>query len=484
MSGLLARRLASVSRRISRPPVREARFWIVQAVVVGIAAFHLAIDVVSATPSAVPAGIPVALLLVPISYTALRYGLSGSAATAVWAALLWLPDLLLPRDRGHVGNDLIELALVIAVAVFVGYHIDAERLARASAQRARTQQQAAEARYRQLFETNAAPILVATQSGTILDANPAACALVQGTVIGRPVRDVLGRDAGAVGDGAGRVIPVSAPGAGLRHYRVTGAQVAAERAEEPLTQLVLEDVTEERAEGNRVHRFAELLLKVQEEERRRIAQELHDEPLQLLVHLARCLERLAGLPQTAAPVADGLGEARREALDIASRLRTVVAGLRPPALEQLGLAAALRGFVAGAAEAATVRAEMRVTGTEMRLDPGIELAAFRIAQEAVNNVIRHAGADQVLLTLAFGADGRLCLGVADDGRGFDPTALDRHLPAGRLGLLGMRERAALAGGQLTVRSAPGHGTIIEATFAGNGAPDDRPPYSGTPRTPT
>lgn len=74
--------------------------------------------------------------------------------------------------------------------------------------------------------------------------------------------------------------------------------------------------------------------------------------------------------------------------------------------------------------------------------------------------------------------------MADDGRGFDPTALDRHLPAGRLGLLGMRERAALAGGQLTVRSAPGHGTIIEATFAGNGAPDDRPPYSGTPRTPT
>jgi Histidine kinase-, DNA gyrase B-, and HSP90-like ATPase len=73
-----------------------------------------------------------------------------------------------------------------------------------------------------------------------------------------------------------------------------------------------------------------------------------------------------------------------------------------------------------------------------------------------------------LLTLAFDADGGLCMGVADDGRGFDPAALDRHLPAGRLGLLGMRERAELAGGRLTVRPAPGHGTIIKATFARNG----------------
>lgn len=73
-----------------------------------------------------------------------------------WATLLWLPDLLLPRDRGHVGNDLIELAWVIAVAVFVGCHIDRERLERAKADRARSEQQAVEVRYRQLFDTNTA----------------------------------------------------------------------------------------------------------------------------------------------------------------------------------------------------------------------------------------------------------------------------------------------------------------------------------------
>jgi signal transduction histidine kinase len=461
-----AGRFASVSRRALHPPVRDPRFWIVQAMVVGLASAHLAIDMVSATPGAVPAGIPVALLLAPVSYAALRYGLAGSLATAVWATLLWLPDLLLSRDRGHVGNDVIELGLVIAVAVFVGYHIDAERLEHASADRARSEHRAAEARYRQLFDTNAAPILVADSSGNILDANPAARALDRGNVIGRPVRDILGADIGAPGERAARVIAVSVPGAGPRDYRVSFAQVPARPAAEPLTQLVLDDITEERAEGQRVHRFAGLLLKVQEEERKRIAQELHDEPLQLLVHLARSLERLGTMPEAPAALANALTGARHQTLDVASRLGAVMAGLRPPALEQLGLAAALQGFLADVGETANLHADMRIAGNQARLSSETELAAFRVAQEAVNNAIRHAGANQLQLTLTF-SDGGLHLRVADNGRGFDPASFDRQLPSGRLGLLGMHERAALVGGQLTVQSTPGYGTVLTATF-----PDD------------
>ncbi len=463
MKGPLARRWGPMWRHVIRPPLRDPRFWVVQAMVVGLAVVHLALDIGSPART-IPAGVPVALLLAPVSYAALRYGLSGSVATAVWATLLWLPDLLLSGDRGHVGNDLIELALVIAVAVFVGYHIDVERLERDLAEQARGERQAAEARYRQLFGTNTAPILVVGQSGTILDANPAAHALVTENVVGRPAREVLVSATGTAGDGAGSVIAISTPHAGVRYYRVNAARVPSGPEEEPLTQLVLQDVTEERAEGERVHRFAELLLKVQEEERRRIAQELHDEPLQLLVHLARSLEGLGTVPQTPATLADGLDGARMQTLDIATRLRAVVAGLRPPALEQLGLVPALRGFLADAGETATIHADLHVTGTETRLPPEVELGAFRIAQEAVNNVIRHADAHEVLITIAFG-DQRVSLCVADDGRGFDATALDTELPAGRLGVLGMRERAALAGGRLTVRSAPGRGTTVEATFA-------------------
>lgn len=482
MRATLAGRSGAVWRRVIRPPVRALRFWIVQAVVVGLAAAHLAIDIAStAEPSTVPAGVPVALLLAPVGYAALRYGLSGSVATAAWATLLWLPDLLLPRDRGHAGNDAIELALVIAVAVFVGYHIDAERLERAHALQARSEQEAAEARYRQLFDTNTAPILVAGRSGEILDANPAARALAPGSVVGRHAHEILVGVTGTAGDGTANVIAVPTPQADRRYFRVRVTQVPTKPEEEPLTQFVLQDVTEERAEGERVHRFAELLLKVQEEERRRIAQELHDEPLQLLVHLARSLERLGSTPQTLGTLANGLAGARDETLDISTRLRAVVAGLRPPALEQLGLAPALRGFLADIGDTATVRAKLQVVGTERRLPAEVELAAFRIAQEAVNNVIRHADAQQLLLTLTFGESG-ICLRVADDGRGFDTNAFGKE-PTGHLGLLGMRERAALAGASMTVHSAPGRGTTVLASFGCSGAPGQQGEPAAQPMIP-
>lgn len=460
-----------LARYAVRPPLHELRFWIVQAMVVGLAAAHLAIDLVSTESGAIPAGVPVALLLAPVSYAALRYGLAGSVSTALWATLLWLPDLLLPRDRGHAGNDLIELALVIAVAIFVGYHIDAEQRERANADQARSERQAAEVRYQQLFDTNTAPILVADSSGTIVDANPAARVLIPGTLPGRRVPDILGAEFGVLNNAAERLVAISVPEAGVRDYRVRTTHVQATSAQEPLTQLVLEDVTQELAEGRRVHRFAGLLLQVQEQERRRIAQELHDEPLQVLVHLARSLERLASTPETATSVAVGVARARQQTLDVASRLRAVVAGLRPPALEQLGLIAALRGFLADVGDVAAIRADLHVTGVEKRLPPDIELAAFRITQEAVNNVIRHAHAHHLFLTLAF-ADGELCLRVFDDGRGFEPAAVDVQPSAQHLGLLGMRERATLAGGQLTVRSTPGQGTTVEATFAPEQTPDE------------
>jgi nitrate/nitrite-specific signal transduction histidine kinase len=103
-----------------------------------------------------------------------------------------------------------------------------------------------------------------------------------------------------------------------------------------------------------------------------------------------------------------------------------------------------------------------------------------VSRRALHPPVREA---RLLLTLAFG-NGSLCLSVTDDGHGFDPSALDGQLPAGRLGLLGMRERAALAGGRLTIQSAPGQGTTVEATFATEQAPAEEKPSSGAPPTPT
>lgn len=449
--------LAEVLRSAAHPPVREARFWVVQAMVVLITGAHLFADLHSSVETrSFPGGLPVALLILPVGYAALHYGLSGSAATGLWAALLWLPDLLLPHDRGHAGADVVNLALVEAVAFFVGQRIEAVRLARTEMERATSEALAVEARYHQLFETNHAPILVLDASDGVADANPAARALFGEDPIGRPVASLLEGGAKLAEQvGQVRTLPDG------RDYRVglaslpTGAGGAS-------AQVTFEDVTQERSDSRRATRYAQLVVQAEEDQRRRIARELHDEPLQLFLHLARSLERLGDAPEVPGAVAEGLAKARLQALDAAGRLRTLARDLRPPALDQLGFVPALSSLLSDVEEASGTLVELDVEGREHRLPPDLELGAFRIAEEAVRNAIRHAGAEQLHVAVSIGTEA-LSLRVADDGRGFVPEEAAGY-ESGHLGLLGMRERARLLGGHLELASAPERGTVVEATF--------------------
>ncbi len=448
--------LASALRRAGHPPVREVRFWVIQAMVVVIAGLHLLVDLhPSVGTGAFPSGIPVALLILPVGYAAIRYGLAGGAATAIWATLLWLPDIMLPNDQGHVGSDLLNLALVDVVALAFGQRIEAERLAHARVERTTAESLAVEVRYRRLFETNHSPILVLDQQGRVSDANPAAATLLGEDVVGRSGSMLFGRDA-TLDEQVGRVL--SMPDG--KDYRLDLVFLPAGTGDPP-TQVIFEDVTEERSEGRRATRYAELVIRAEEDQRRRLSRELHDEPLQLFLHLARRLEVLGGVPGVPEVVASGLGEARLQALDAAARLRNLARDLRPPALDQLGLVAALSSLIADIEDEAGLVAKLTVVGSEARLASDVELGAFRIVQEAVSNTLRHAGAGRLLVTVEFGPK-ELALTVDDDGRGFDPDSVGEK-DSGHLGLLGMRERTRLLGGSLEVRSAPGRGTVVEAT---------------------
>ncbi|MDA8381105.1 MAG: PAS domain-containing sensor histidine kinase [Actinomycetota bacterium] len=454
--------LGAVIARAAHPPVRQWRFWAIQAAVILIAGIHLLVDAKSQAESAqFPVGLPVALLIIPVGYAALRYGLAGSAATGVWATLLWIPDLVLPHGEGHIGSDLVELALVDLVAFFVGQRIEAERMAHARFERATAGRLAAEAGYRALFEANVAPILVVDERGRIADTNPAAEALFGELVQGRPWQTVLG-DGGPIDTRAGKVLTVP----GGRDYRVAlcplpvlGGRTA--------TQVIFEDVTEERRVGRQATRYAQLVVSVEEDQRRKLSRELHDEPLQLFLHLARRLESLGGSSGVPGPVAAGLAQARHQAIDAASRLRVLARDLRPPALDQLGLVAAISSILADIEDEAGLNGDIAVTGDEVRLAPGIELGAFRIVQEALRNTVRHAKAHSVAIALTFGEDA-LELALSDDGVGFDPAAITAQGRA-RLGLVGMRERAHLLGGHLEIDARPGAGTRITATLPVSGA---------------
>ena len=212
-----------------------------------------------------------------------------------------------------------------------------------------------------------------------------------------------------------------------------------------------------RASARRLQRLSRRLLAVQEEERRRLARELHDEVGQQLAGLVARLEaarRSTGsIHESAVDAALAIAE---ETLDMIGDLSLE---LRPSVLDDYGLAAALRWHVERIAQRAGVAVNLHVTGLEGRLAPEVETAAFRIVQEALTNVVRHARVDAAQVRLWIDGD-RLYLRVADDGRGFDLQRRRQEAPA--FGLSSMRERAELLGGCCRLESAPGTGTRVLA----------------------
>jgi signal transduction histidine kinase/YHS domain-containing protein len=151
-----------------------------------------------------------------------------------------------------------------------------------------------------------------------------------------------------------------------------------------------------------------------------------------------------------------LATLRGEITATVQSLRTIIGGLRPPALEDLGLIAAIDLFLQRSSDGPQVTID--VEGSERRLDPSSEIALFRIVQEAWNNIQRHADAQHVVITLRYGRHA-LHVEIVDDGRGFVPPRPDASEP-GRFGLRGMQERALLVGGTLEIESAPGKGTRL------------------------
>jgi signal transduction histidine kinase len=200
------------------------------------------------------------------------------------------------------------------------------------------------------------------------------------------------------------------------------------------------------------------VLDIQEAERRRIGRELHDQIGQVLaaikIHL-QAAEQRVGQPEQALHLKEGI-----RAVDAALPLvRNLALNLHPPQLDEVGLAAALRWLLDRQAQLGGFRGHFRAEEVP-RLPRELETACFRVAQEALTNVLRHAEARDVWIELHRDA-GAVSLAIRDNGRGFDAAAVR---PDGHLGLMGMEERASLAGGRVIIESVPGGGTEIRAMF--------------------
>jgi len=203
-------------------------------------------------------------------------------------------------------------------------------------------------------------------------------------------------------------------------------------------------------------------LNAQEGERQRIARELHDATGQSLNAI------LFGLKTTETTLDSDpeqgrilISRLKAAVSDTVRELQTIIYDLRPSILDDLGLIPALRWYADQRLESEGIHVKWEILGVERRLPSEIETTLFRIGQEAITNIGKHAQAGKISIKLVFG-ENTVMLQIGDDGQGFDvETTLTRRLIEGRgLGLLGMRERAELLGGVLEVHASPGEGTLI------------------------
>lgn len=208
-------------------------------------------------------------------------------------------------------------------------------------------------------------------------------------------------------------------------------------------------------------------VRAQEDERARIAREVHDGPAQLFAGFVHAVEYAQTLIARGADTAAVQKELETLKADIRrglAELRRFIFHLRPPALQDLGLVAAIRQVADEASRMAGLAVEVQAddAARDRGLPPEVEVSLFRIAQEAIQNAVKHARAKRVVVRIKR-SDRGLVVEVEDDGRGLEATPSAAALLEGRkLGLIGMRERADLVGGRLAILSSPGGGTLVRA----------------------
>ena len=325
-----------------RERLHDRRFWMVQLLVLVIAAAHTMIETRGTLANAPHLYLlPVSVFFIPVLYAALNFGLEGALPTGLWCAFLTLPNIVILHSGAERIGVVVQLAFLVLLSTVVAIRVDKER----------------------------------------------------------------------------------------------GAKLLAEDANRRLadTQASLKS-------------YIGLALRAQEEERFRLSRELHDETVQELIIAKTALEDVVGAPGQ---------HARLQLVDAALQrsidgIRRFCRALRPSVLDDLGLMPALDWLLSDLAGRSGIGMALEVEGDPLRLTPEHELVVFRVAQEALHNIERHAHASRVVIRLVYDL-GRLSLEVFDDGCGFDPA----HVRQGSLGLAGMQERASLIGAEFDVSSRPG-----------------------------
>jgi len=337
--------------------------------------------------------------------------------------------------------------------------------------------QESEKSYRELFEVALDAIWVNDTKGNILKANKAAeklTGLSSEELAQSNIKTFLGEDGLRSAKDISRRLLKDETLAQPYEQRLTrrdGTEATVMLTTSPILsdgrlvafQNIARDITEQKRLQENLRFYLQEITRAQEEERRRIARELHDSTVQTLIALLHQLENLLGdkaaLPVREAKALWGFYEAIR---DVVREVRRFSRDLRPSILDDLGLLPALEWLTGELTKEYGVETRLKVTGSECRFSPEAELVLFRIVQEALRNIAKHAQASRAEVKVEFDKH-RVRATISDNGIGFElPQSLGDLVQTGKLGLAGMQERIQLLGGSLRLKPEVGKGTTIVA----------------------
>lgn len=481
--------------------LRETHFWLIQALVFTVTAFHYGLEAADiGGPFSSVHHIPVTLYLVPVSYAGIHYSLEGGILTALWVVVLTTPSIAVWHRESFMWlGETAQLLVTVGAGVIVAWRVEREasqrRRAEAVSRRLALLHDVSTA-VTQTLDLERALDETLARVAAALESDRAWISVWEGpeggptllSQVGEPICLAdSGQDDGLVWEKVSRQIRLTAAPTVLENLAVAVPLVAEGKVLGALgvawrngRLYTADDIELLAAMANQIavamdnarlyrdelrmqealRQYAGQVTRAAEEERKRIARELHDDAIQGLVLLCRQLDLVLESGRPGKGSLKQLTELRGLAESSLQAIRRFSRDLRPSVLDDLGLIPAIEWLASDLSKRTGVAASLEVNGPIKRLASEAELLLFRIVQEALRNAEKHSGASKVRIAVTF-ADSQVSLTVADDGRGFRLGPIKDGTYSGKLGLLGMQERAHLLGASLEIHSQPGKGTQIK-----------------------
>jgi two-component system sensor histidine kinase DegS len=424
------------------------------------------------------------LFLVPITYAGMFFGLRAGMAALVISLIIILPRVYFMSE--YRVEAFLQSGAVVILGVLVNLWFETKRkesdLYRQLVSRLEESERGmtiSEQKYRYLFENASDAIWVQDVNGYLVDGNRAfekltglKIAEVRGTHLGKFMSEeslVLAREVrNKLVDGEDFEQPYEqqfyiSPGVVRTVKMTTNAIISGGR----ITgfEHVARDVTQEKQQQENMRAYIKQITMAQEEERKRIARDLHDDVSPNILILIQKLDNLSsGQRIKLSSLKENIAGLRGQAVESLEALRATAQGLRPRIIDDLGLVAALEWIAEELENDQGIETQVKVAGLDRALTPETQIVLFRIAQEALNNIRKHAQASRATITVEV-SNNCITMTVADNGRGFVVNErMGEGVSAGRLGIMGMYERASLLNGSLQIKSAPGQGTELTVTL--------------------